>query len=116
MLAKFEVSGVHVSIEPDLHKHVNKKLGGLDKYVPRRVRKSAHAEVHLKEVKDKGNSFSCEVTLYLPHQTIIVKEKAKNLYAAVDIAETKLKLQLKKYKDLHTSSKRQRHIIARFLR
>lgn len=117
MLQRFEISGVHTTVDQALRKYVTKKIGGLDRYVPRHSRKSAHAEVFLKERKAKdNNSCICEVTLHLPQQTIIIKEHALNMYAAVDITEAKLKIQLKKYKDLYASGKARRHLTARFLR
>jgi ribosomal subunit interface protein len=115
MLQKLEINSIHTEVNETLKKYVNRKIGGLDKYIPRHSRKSAHAEVHLKELKtsDKNNC-RCEVTLFLPHQTIVVKESALNMYTAVDIVEAKIKMQLKKYKDTHTDGKMQRHLIARF--
>lgn len=117
MLQKFEIQGVHYAVDDSLHKYVTKKIGGLDRYLSKHNRLSAHGEVFLKESqsKDKVNC-ECEVTLRLPHQTIIVKESALNMYAAVDIVEAKLKQQLKKYKDLHQSGKIQRRLFARFKR
>lgn len=117
MLKKFELQGVHVEIDERLRNHVNKKIGGLDRYIARQNRDSAHMEVHLKETSKKGNDHCrCEVTLHLPHQTIIVKESAVNMYAAVDIVETKLKQQLQKYKDTHGNGKTRRHLFARLRR
>lgn len=115
MIQRFEIHGVHLQVDTRLQSYVGKKIGGLDKYISRRARPSAHGEVHLKELngKDHNNSL-CEVTLRLPHQTIIIKEHALNMYAAVDIAEVKLKQQLQKYKDLH--GKAYRHRLARFRR
>ncbi len=115
MIKKFEIQGVHADVDDKLRAYVTRKIGGLDKYLSRHSRESAHAEVHLKETKrTKTNDHChCEVTLYLPHQTIIVKESALNMYAAVDIVEAKLKLQLKKYKDLHENGKTRRHLFAR---
>lgn len=117
MLKKFEIQGVHTVVDEKLKAHVTKKIGGLDHYISRHNRESAHIEVHLKESKKKGNDqCRCEVTLHLPHQTIIVKESAVNMYAAVDIVEAKLKQQLQKYKDLHGNGKTHRHLFARFQR
>lgn len=117
MFKKFEIQGVHAMVNDKLRAYVTKKIGGLDRYVSRHSRESAHAEVHLKETTAKGGDrCRCEVTLYLPHQTIIVKESALNMYAAVDIVEAKLKQQLQKYKDLHGSGKTHRHLMARFRR
>ena len=117
MIKKFEIQGVHADVDDKLRAYVGRKIGGLDRYISRHSRLSAHCEVHLKETQAKGSDHCrCEVTLYLPHQTIIVKENAPNLYAAVDIVEAKLKQQLQKYKDLHGNGKTQRHLFARFRR
>ncbi len=118
MIQKFEIQATHADVDDELRKYIRTKIGGLDRYISRHSRASAHAEVHLKENKHtKGTDRSrCTVTLHLPHETIIVKEKAPNLYAAVDIVETKLKIQLKKYKDMHENGKMHRHLFARFRR
>jgi ribosomal subunit interface protein len=87
----------------------------MDRYIPKRHRESAHLEVRLKEVKNNGRKESvCEVTLHLPHELITITEATVNMYAAVDIVETKLKQQIKKYKDSHTSGKMRRHLFRRF--
>lgn len=117
MLQKFDVRSVHGTFDDDLHKYVNKKLGGIDKYLPKHARESAHAEVFLKETKSKARkNFICEINLHLPQQNINIQEDSLNMFAAVDIVETKLKQQLKKYKDLHMSGKTHRLMFARFRR
>jgi putative sigma-54 modulation protein len=114
MINKLEVSGVHAKVDDNLLKYVNKKIGQLDKYVSRKARQSMHAEVRLKDGKAKDkNHCMCEVVLHLPHETIDATETTINMYAAVDIVETKLKQQLKKYKDLHASPKLYRRLFAR---
>ena len=116
MLQKFEIRGVHAHVDNRLKAYVTRKIGGLDRYISRHSRRSAHAEVHLKQTKAKRDNFRCEVTMYLPHQTIVVKENALSMYAAVDIVEAKLKQQLQKYKELHGSGKLHRHLIGRLRR
>ena len=117
MFSKFEIHAVHTKVDSQLKNYVSKKIGGLDKYVSRHSRKSGHAEVHLKEsnAKDK-NRYTCEVTIHLPKETIVITEKSLNMFAAVDIAEAKLKQQLKKYKDLHGNGKLHRHLVSRIRR
>ncbi len=102
MIEKLEIAGVHMDIEPKLKKYVTKKMAAMDKYIPRHARESAHLEVKLKEqrAKDK-NQFTCEVILYLPHDTLTISETTMNIFAAVDIVETKLKNQIRKYKGTH---------------
>lgn len=117
MIQKFEVSGVHLAVDDDLRKYVTRKIGNLDKYLARASRPSAHAEVFLKESKskDKQNA-TCEVNMHLPHGVISVHETTINLYAAIDIVEAKLKHQLQKYKELHSSGKLRRKLFARVSR
>lgn len=113
MIKKLEIDGVHSVVNDRLRKYVAKKIGKLDKYIPRHARLSAHAEVKLKETKAKDkNECTCEVILHLPHDTLTVRETTINMLAAIDIVEAKLKNQLKKYKGTH-SIKIHRRVIAR---
>lgn len=117
MLQKFEIHAVHAKVDNQLRDYVSKKIGGLDRYISRHSRESAHGDVHLKQTNGKDQKTSiCEVTLHLPKQTIVIKESAINMYAAVDIVEVKLRQQLQKYKDLHGSGKMHRHLFGRFNR
>ena len=114
MIAKCKISGVHMQVGDDLRKYVTKKIGRLDRYVPRAVRGSLAVDVKLKEGKAKDkNERTCEVILALPHETIAIQETTINIFAAVDIAETKLRLALKKYKELHGSPRLHQRMLAR---
>ncbi|HUD10305.1 MAG TPA: ribosome-associated translation inhibitor RaiA [Candidatus Saccharimonadales bacterium] len=114
MIQQLEISAVHFKLDEDLKKYGNKKIGQLDRYVPRNARASVHAEVKLKEAKaNHKDRFNCEVILHLPHKTIAISETAINMYAAIDIVETKLRYQLAKYKDLHGNPKLYRRVIHR---
>lgn len=117
MITKLDISGVHMEVGPELKKYATKKIGRLDRYVPRKGRESVYAEVKLKEgrAKDK-NQRTCEVLLHLPHETLTIKETTINMHAAIDIAETKLRHQLRRYKDLHASPKLHQRVLARLKR
>lgn len=117
MIQKLEINGVHTVLTEDLKKYITKKIGKLDKYMPRHARESAHAEVFVKEraIKAKQER-ECEVVLHLPGDTIIVKESTINMFAAVDIVEARLKNQLKRYKDTHNSHRIHRKVITRLKR
>lgn len=114
---KLEIDGTHNLGNRDIVKYINKKIGALDKYMPRHARKTAHAEVKLRElkVKDKKECM-CEVVLHLPGENIAAKEATMNMFAAVDIVEEKVKAQLRRYKDKHTKSRRSpiKRILRRF--
>lgn len=117
MLQKFEVQGVHTSVDEPLRKYINRKIGNLDRYLSKHDRQSAHGEVILRENKSKKTDHcACEAILHLPRQTLVAKERAMNMFAAVDIVEAKMKQQIKKYKDKHESGKQRRHVFARFRR
>lgn len=114
MLQKFEISGVHTEINENLRKYITKKLGKIDRYLPRPARASAHMEVRLKESRIDGKILStCDVTLHMPHDTIKMKESTLNMYASVDVIQAKLKQQIERHKANRTGGKRQRHLFAR---
>lgn len=114
MIAKMEINGIHYDVSDKLKKYVYRKIGQMDRYMSRHARASAHAEVKLKEsmIKHK-KACTCEVILHLPHDTIAIKETTINMYAAVDIVETKLKNQLKKYKETHDTRRLHQRLLAK---
>lgn len=87
-------------IDADLSKYIQKKIGKLDKHMKRKNREAARADVKLKENNGKGNKkYTCEVILHIPGTKLTAVESTMNMYAAVDIVETKLQNQLKKHKE-----------------
>lgn len=114
MIQKLEIAGIHMEVTPELHKYVTKKIGHMDRYMSRHARESAHASVKLKEATIKTKKqCTCEVILHVPHDTITIQETTMNMYAAIDIVETKLKNQLKRYKEKHSKKRLTRRIISK---
>ncbi len=106
MIKRIEISGVHYDVSDDLKKYTRRKIGKLDRYLPRAARQSAHLEIKFQESKKKDKKHcACEVTLHLPNETINVHEATVNMFAAVDIIEAKLKNQIKRYKDKHAPAR-----------
>ncbi|HET8991507.1 MAG TPA: HPF/RaiA family ribosome-associated protein [Candidatus Saccharimonadales bacterium] len=116
MLDRLEISGIHTDLDKKVKLYAKEKIGGLDKYIPKHAKKSAHAEVNLKEHKTRGRKFVCKVIMHLPVQTLTVHEEGSTFEEAIDLAEAKLKTQIIKYKDMHTSSKPRRLLLKRFIR
>jgi ribosomal subunit interface protein len=115
MIKRLDISGVHMDVGADLQRYVIKKIGRLDRFMPKGSRESVHVEVKLKEGKAKDrNERTCEVLVRLPQETLTIKETTINVYAAVDIAEAKLRQQLKKYKELHVSPRLHQRMLAKF--
>lgn len=116
MIQKLTIDGVHTTLDESLNEYVSKKIGRLDRFVARADRASLHADIKLKEAKVQGkNICTCEVILHVPHEVLRSSETTVSMHAAVDIAELKLKNQLKKYKERRTpaSSTRRRLLTPR---
>lgn len=114
MIERIEISGVRVDVDQDIKKYIHKKIGRLDRLMPRHARKSAHAKVVLSETKGKLKKPTCEVVLELPSKTLTAKEAAVNMFSSVDVVEAKLANQIRKYKDTHSPS-RARRTVRKFL-
>lgn len=100
MIANVEITGVG-AYTPDesTKKYVRKKIGSLDRLVPRHARKSMHAEVKLAEINQShGNKYEVEAVLHVPDKVLNAKDTTMNILAATDIVEAKLANQLRKYK------------------
>jgi ribosomal subunit interface protein len=105
MITQIDITGIHYELKSDIKKYIHKKIGRLDRFVPRDARGSVKAEVFLKERKTKVDRNECEIILHLPEKQITAKEATVNMFAAVDIVENKLKNQLRKYKASHGGDK-----------
>src|SRR5690348_5501700 len=114
MVHKLDIAGEHYTIDANLRKYVNRKLGRIDKYLSRHCRESAHMEVRMKEHLSNGKK-QCiaQLTLHLPKETINLKESTLNMYAAIDILQAKLKQQVQRYKELHADGKLRRRLFSR---
>lgn len=110
MIAHIDTAGINFDLSDDIKKYITKKLGRLDKYMPRHARKTARLEVKLRETNNRlGNKYECEAVLHVPGPQLQAKEATLNMFAAVDIVEAKLKNQLVKYKEAHVAHLRERH-------
>ncbi len=115
MIKNMTIKAIHVDLDDNLKKYINKKIGRLDKYLKSDLKNKLIAEVYLKESKNKDrNNCYFEVNLIFPNEKITAEESTLNMYAAVDIVEEKLKHQLIKYNQKHHSVKFYRHLINKF--
>ena len=99
MIEPIDISGVKFELDEVTTKYVTRKIGRLDRYLPRHARKSVTADVKLKEInKAHGNKYEVEVILTVPGKVITATDSTVNILAAIDIVEVKLISQLRKYK------------------
>lgn len=104
MIASIDITGIKYNVSQRTKKYVMDKVGKLDKYAPAHARKSITADVKLRQIdKGYGNKYQAEVILHVPEKIIIAKDSTMNMMAAIDIVESKIIAQLRKYKDAAVS-------------
>lgn len=94
------VTGEKFEVDEVTRKYVQKKIGRLTRYLPRHARRTASAEVKLRQINQShGNKYEAEVILHVPDKTLTARDSTMNVLAAVDIVEAKIVSQLRRYKD-----------------
>lgn len=117
MIESIDITGIKYDIDTTTKKYVLKKIGRLDRYLPRHARKSASADVRLRMGSGKnGNKYEVEVTLNVPDKTLTATDSTVNMLAAVDIVEAKLVAQLHRYKTATVPHIGKRGVLSRFKR
>lgn len=118
MINNITITGVKYDLTDNTKKYVEKKIGALDRFLPRHAKKSVTADVKIKQIDNpSGNKYEVEVIINVPDKKITAKDSTMNVLAAVDIVEAKLNGQLRRYKDdvlAHVG--RSRGLLARFKR
>ncbi len=112
-----DITGIKYEVDELTRKYVVKKIGRLERYLPRHARKSASAEVKLKQIdKSHGNKYEAEIIFHLPEKQLTAKDSTVNMMAAIDIVEAKLAGQLRRYKTETIPHIGRRNILSRFKR
>jgi putative sigma-54 modulation protein len=117
MINAINITGIKYDLDETTKRYVIKKIGRLDRYLPRHARKSASAEVKLKQVnRENGNKYEAEVILHVPDRILTAKDSTVNVLAALDIVEAKIAAQLHKYKQETVPHVGRRGVLSRFKR
>lgn len=117
MITHIDITGVRYQPDDLTKRYIQKKIGRLDRFLPRHARKTVKAEVILREVnRANGNKYEAEVHLFVPDKTLTAKDSTLNMLAALDIVEAKLASQIQKYKQTRTDHVGRRGLLARFKR
>ncbi|MBQ6396351.1 ribosome-associated translation inhibitor RaiA [Candidatus Saccharibacteria bacterium] len=100
MISKLDIYGSNYKIEDHFKKYATKKLGKLDRYLPRGHKKDVVMKVVVTEVnRDKGNKYELSCAMEIPGGKVLsAKDDCSNLYAGVDIVEAKLTGQSRRFK------------------
>jgi ribosomal subunit interface protein len=96
-----EIKSRNMELDAKKQAYAEKKLGGLEKFIARADREVASIQVMLEDDPSgrEQNGQVCEAIVTLPGAKMVVREGTLNIYAAIDIVESKLKNQLRDYKE-----------------
>ena len=100
MIDKIEISGNKYKVEESFKKYATKRIGKLDRYLPRGSKKDIVAKIVVTEVnRSHGNKYEISVAMEIPGGKVIAaRDESSNVYAGVDIIEAKLMGQIRRYK------------------
>ena len=100
MIEKIDISGSNYKVEESFQKYANKRIGKLDRYLPRGNKKDVVAKIVVTEVnRSHGNKYEISVAMEIPGGKVIAaKDECSNVFAGIDILEAKLTGQIRRYK------------------
>lgn len=100
MIDKIEISGNKYKVEESFRKYATKRIGKLDRYLPRGSKKDVLAKIVVTEVdRAHGNKYEISAAMEIPGGKVLAaKDESSNVYAGIDIIEAKLMGQIRRFK------------------
>lgn len=100
MIEKIDITGSNYKVEESFKKYAEKRIGKLDRYLPKGSKKDVVVKIVATEVnRDHGNKYEISVAMEIPGGKVIAaKDECSNVFAGIDIVEAKLTGQIRRYK------------------
>ncbi|MDO4507853.1 MAG: ribosome-associated translation inhibitor RaiA [Candidatus Saccharibacteria bacterium] len=100
MIEKIDITGSGYKVEESFRKYVEKRIGKLDRYLPRGSKKDVVVKVIVSEIgKGKTDKYEISMAMEIPGGKVIAaKDECSNLFAGVDLVEAKVTGQIRRYK------------------
>lgn len=102
MIEKIEISGNGYKVEEPFRKYVTKRIGKLDKYLPKKSKKDIVCKVVVAEStnkKSKNEKYEISVAMEVTGGKVLAaRDECTNVFAGVDLIEAKLTRQIRRYK------------------
>ena len=101
MIENIDISGSNYDVEESLQKYVQKRIGKLDRYLPRGSKKDVVTKVIVTEIggKNRSEKYEISVAMDIPGGKVVAaKDECSNVFAGVDLVEAKLTGQIRRYK------------------
>ena len=100
MIDNIEIIGNGHKVEDSFRKYVEKRIGKLDRYLPKGSKKGVITKVIVTEIgKNKGEKYEISAAMDIPGGKVVAaKDECNNIFAGVDLVEAKLTGQIRRYK------------------
>ena len=100
MIEKIEISGSNYKPTDSFRKYAEKRIGKLDRYLPKGCKKDVVAKVVVSEVdRAHGNKYEISAAMEIPGGKVIAaRDETSNVFAGIDIIEAKLMGQIRRFK------------------
>ncbi len=100
MIEKIEISGSNYKPTDSFRKYAEKRIGKLDRYLPRNCKKDVIAKVVVTEVdRTHGNKYEISAAMEIPGGKVLAAhDETSNVFAGIDIIEAKLMGQIRRFK------------------
>ena len=100
MIEKIEINGNDYKVEEPLRKYVEKRIGKLDRYLPKQAKQDIVCKVVVEGIgKAKSEKYEISVAMELTGgKMIAARDECSNVFAGVDLVEAKLLGQIRRYK------------------
>ena len=100
MIEKIDVSGSGYKVEDSFKKYVLKRIGKLDRYLPRGSKKDVVVKVMVSSIdRTHGEKYEISVAMDIPGGKVIAaKDDCTNVFAGIDLVEAKLTGQIRRFK------------------
>lgn len=100
MIEKIEISGSNYKPTDSFRKYTEKRIGKLDRYLPKACKKDVIAKVVVTEVdRAHGNKYEISAAMEIPGGKVLAaRDETSNVFAGIDIIEAKLMGQIRRFK------------------
>jgi len=100
MIEKIEITGQNYKPTDSFRKYAEKRIGKLDRYLPKGYKKDVIAKIVVTEIdKAHGNKYEISAAMeILGGKVIAAKDESSNVFAGIDIIEAKLMGQIRRFK------------------
>ena len=100
MIEKIDIIGNGYKVEEPFRKYIDKRIGKLDKYLPRRNKKDVVCKVVVSEIgKGKTNKYEISAAMEVTGGKVLAaREECSNVFTGADLLEEKLMGQIRRYK------------------